>query len=947
MTASLLDGDDPFFAKSLNLLCIAGFDGYFKKLNPRWTTLLGFTHEELLGRPFIEIIHPADRERTWQEVSRVVAGADTTSFELRCQRRDGQYLVTLWNATPGLEAGTFYATGADITDRREIEESLRHEREKLSLAVDAAGLGYWDWDLTTDTIKWYASLEQISGVLPPHTFRGMDDFLENVHPHDRDAVEAAILRSRQHRARYEAEFRYRNSNGEPYWWVLGKGNVHVDESGRPLRMTGVSIDISEQKRARALREGHHRVFEQLAVGASLNDLFDSLVRTVEEQCPETRVSILLLDSTGLRLRPGAAPSMSERFREFIDGFAIGPGRGSCGTAAYERRLVIAEDVQTDPNWAEFREFAAEHDIRACWSKPIVSDDGRVRGVIALYYREPRVPSPDELKLIEGAAWLAGLAFARVLAEAALQRERDYSRRIIEKTPALIVGLDPQGHTKFINKQVEQSTGYAADELLGTEWWTRFPCFACGTSNAEFLANVLQVDAHEVEAEFVAKTGEVRTISWTWLKSVDGTGQLLEVIGCGHDVTRSKQVETELRRASQAAAAANRAKSEFLANMSHEIRTPMTAILGFTDILAGEAADIPSHWTEALDTIRRNGHHLLQVINDILDLSKVDAGQLMVERRACCPPAILKEVLALMQVRAEAKGLPLRLEALSNLPKAIETDGVRLKQILINLIGNAIKFTSTGYVLVRASLQNSTGEPMFCVDVIDTGPGIALHQQQHIFEPFAQADASTTRRFGGTGLGLTISRRLARALGGDVTVMSGPGQGSRFTVTVATGTLQNLEPAGLELPTQIITLDPKPLARSSRPLKVLLAEDGPDNQRLIVYMLGRLGVQTTIAGNGQLAVDAALEAERKGRPFDVVLMDMQMPVLDGYAATAALRRADYNHPIIALTANAMVDDGPKCRACGCDDYTTKPINRDELWALICKHTVRPEPATTVP
>jgi Amt family ammonium transporter len=386
--------------------------------------------------------------------------------------------------------------------------------------------------------------------------------------------------------------------------------------------------------------------------------------------------------------------------------------------------------------------------------------------------------------------------------------------------------------------------------------------------------------------------------------------------------------------------ANRAKSEFLANMSHEIRTPMTAILGFSDVLL-ESLD-NNEDIQTVRTIKRNGNYLIELINDILDLSKIEAGKLEIRRTTCSPTKVVADVATLMRGRAADKGLDFNVEYNGRIPETILCDPTRLRQILINLVGNAIKFTETGSVSLITQLVGNADEcPSLRVDVIDTGIGMKGREIAKIFQPFTQADSSTTKVFGGTGLGLTISKRLAEMLEGEILVDSTPGQGTTFSLAIPTGSLdgvamlQNPAEVTLESETQVET---PTLPQAKLDSRVLLAEDGPDNRRLISLLLGAAGADVTVAENGQIALEKALAANDEGNPFSVILMDMQMPVLDGYGATRKLRDAGYSLPIVALTANAMASDERKCLNAGCDDYMTKPIDRNKLQAIVAKYTV---------
>jgi signal transduction histidine kinase/CheY-like chemotaxis protein len=393
--------------------------------------------------------------------------------------------------------------------------------------------------------------------------------------------------------------------------------------------------------------------------------------------------------------------------------------------------------------------------------------------------------------------------------------------------------------------------------------------------------------------------------------------------------------------------ANRAKNEFLANMSHEIRTPMTAILGYAELcLAPEVTEEDER--RYIEIIHANGEHLLSVINDILDVSKIEAGQMTIEPTLCSPSEIVAEVQALMEVRASARGLALEIEA-GEVPEVVRTDPTRLRQILLNLVTNAIKFTEQGRVVIRHGLEAGAAGQRLVFEVRDTGMGMSPGELERVFQPFVQADTSTTRRFGGSGLGLTISRTLARMMGGDLTCSSTEGAGSSFRVEIDPGPLEGVR--RLNGQRSDAPLEPAAVRRWSAPTselsgRVLLAEDVAVNRRLIATLLRRTGLEVEEAENGLVAVEKARASVAEQQPFAILFMDMQMPEMDGYAATRTLRSEGYAGPIVALTSHSMSGERERCLEVGCDEYMTKPVDRKVLLQVLARFLPVPGPATEV-
>ena len=392
-----------------------------------------------------------------------------------------------------------------------------------------------------------------------------------------------------------------------------------------------------------------------------------------------------------------------------------------------------------------------------------------------------------------------------------------------------------------------------------------------------------------------------------------------------EIAERKKIEADLMRALDDAKDMNDARCLFLASMSHEIRTPLNAILGFSDLLLKGVERGEGERKTFLSTILTSGRHLLELINGILDYSKMDAGQMELEIREFSPDHLIAEVLSVLDVKAREKGLVLSREWVTGVPATIKNDESRMRQSIFNLVGNAIKFTDEGQILVRAALLVNTSPAILQVEIIDTGIGISNDKLNDIFEPFVQADSSITRKYGGTGLGLAITRKIARAMGGDLVVTSELNVGSTFRLTFSTG---NLDGVAIHTePIAEIKAQQKPneiLRTDLSGAKILVVEDTDANRKLVNIILTRAKADVDLAVNGQEGRDMATQKD-----YDLILMDMQMPVMDGYEATRQLRAVGFNKPIYALTSNALKGDAIKCRDAGCSGYITKPIDTDYL------------------
>ncbi len=737
---------------------------------------------------------------------------------------------------------------------------------------------------------------------------------------------------------------------------------HVLEPVRRLSAGVLRIASSGQRSARVVALGRD---EMADLGRNINSMLEALERVGAEH-----------------------RESEERFASLADAAPV-----MIWMSAPDKRCTYCSR-----GWLEFTGRSLQEELGDGWENGVHPDDRQA--CVQAYHAafDQRIPFRLEFRVRRAAGdyrWIISHGAPRTLpdgsfqgyigialditerkaAHDALRAAKEFSENLIESSLDMIIAVDLDQRITLFNAAAEQVFGYDRRDVIGRDVKM---LYSDGHDAIVTHSGILRDGRLSREVVNVRRDGSTfdAVISASVLR--DSAGRVVGVMGISRDITAQKRAEAELKannattldalqrerlailkleaaladleRARDSAEAANRAKSEFLANMSHEIRTPMTAILGFLDVLGDPNASLDAR-ADALDTIRRNGEHLLEVINDILDLSKIEAGVMSIERVECHVDRLLADVLSLMQVRAASRGLALRAEFANPIPETILSDPTRLRQILINLIGNAVKFTERGSVrVVVSSPPDARGAPssdQLVFEVIDTGIGMTPEQTLNLFQPFFQADSSTTRRFGGTGLGLTISRRLAGLLGGSITAESEPGVGSVFKLTISAPPAPNarhIALPGLLAPSHATAAPPTlPVGQPLQAMSILLAEDGPDNQRLVRRILERAGAAVEVAENGQVALDTALDRWRAGRRFDVILMDMQMPVMDGYNATRRLRQERYPGPVVALTAHAMGADRERCLAAGCDEYATKPIDHRSLIQLLRRFSPADAPA----
>ena len=566
------------------------------------------------------------------------------------------------------------------------------------------------------------------------------------------------------------------------------------------------------------------------------------------------------------------------------------------------------------------------------------------------------------------------------AEEKLRASEERLRLLTEAMPQIIWTATPEGICDYCNGQFYRYTGLSLDEPTGFGWSLIVHPDDRERVLTQWVAALEEKGRYDLEYRLLGGDGVFRWFKVRGVPIRDEADQILQWIGTCTDIDDQKRAEaalrnseawlesrvrertaeleaatvalrlsaSELEAARDLALASTQAKASFLANMSHEVRTPMVAVLGFADILLDPGLPQTDR-DAALQGIRRNGSHLLQIINDILDLSKIEAGRMELDLIEYSPWQVALEVVSALGPRAKDLSVTLELEAITPLPVTALMDPTRIRQILMNLVSNAIKFSgSSSKVVLRMGMCPADGmaNHQLLVEVEDWGIGMTFEQKSHLFAPFQQADSSTTRKFGGTGLGLSITRRLVEAMEGTISVRSEQGKGSCFMVTLP---LETKEPEEAWVcPSDLgtnVTREPKFNDCFVYPAlsgRVLLVEDSPDNRRVLLYYLDQMGLDIETAENGRIGVEKAL-----GGRIDAVLMDMQMPELDGYGAASALRRSGFDAPIIALTAHAMAGDREKCLRAGCTGYLTKPIDIVALYEALAHHLGSPRDASCAP
>jgi PAS domain S-box-containing protein len=853
----------------------------------------------------------------------------------------------------------------DVQTRIEQQQTtleLDRTKDRLQLAIEGSGIGTWDWNVQTGMVSVNERCAQILGYeLTDILAHRIETWQQYIHPDD-IAHKQALLEShfRGEIDTYDCEFRLCHRLG--HWvWVLDRGKVvERDRTGRPLRMTGTYLDISDRKQAERRLELQNSILERIAKAEPLVDILDAMVRAIEGQLDGALASILLCDMNG-NLYHGAAPHLPDAYLQSIGELPIREGNGSCGTAAFRREIVIAPDIATDPLWRDYKDFALSNGLRACWSIPVMSGRGEALATFAIYYRDRHEPNADEIAVLALAANIAKIAIEREQSAQALAKvNRDLEGRVVQRTvalqtseaklqsilsfsPAVIYVKDLEGRYSLVNAAFLSIFECTIADIIGKTDHDFFPpdVADCLVQNDQLVLSTGQFQQYE-------ETIRWGDMTYTFLSNkfllLDLDGHPYALCGISTDICDRKQVEEQLHQTNAELARATRLKDEFLANMSHELRTPLNAILGMSEGLQEQIfGALNERQKTAIATIEKSGRHLLELINDILDLSKIEAGKLELDLNDVPIHSLCHTCLSFVKQFAFSKQITIQSEIPESLSQlSIQIDDRRMRQVLINLLSNAVKFTPPGghvwlrvqrqeasHLTVDSSINPANLQSHICFAIADTGIGIAPEHMGRLFQSFVQIDSSLNRQYTGTGLGLALVKRITEMHGGSVSVVSKLGEGSCFTVCLP---IQNTPQEHFQTHTEDGLNAPETGNRAliTKAPRILLVEDNEANIMTISSYLTAKQYNVLLARSGEEAI-----AMTQTEEMDLILMDIQMPGMDGLTAIQAIRKnpALMGVPIIALTALAMTGDRERCLEAGANDYLPKPIKLRQLTILI--------------
>lgn len=892
----------------LNFVGVLDVDGTLIEANQTALDVGHLNRDDVIGKPFWECFWWSHdnlvKEQLRQCITDARGGATVRQdMEIRIAG-DGRMMIDLMLAPVFNADGKvthLIPSGMDISDRHATELALKESESRFRSMTDGLPLLVWVHGPDGRQEQVNQAFCEFFGV-DASEMRDMK-WRELVHVDDFQPYFDGFTRCVQERTPFHAETRVKRADGQ-WRWLESWSKPRFSENGEYLGHVGVSADVTPRKEAVQEQEDSR---ERLAVAMETARMGSFWWEPETDRCDW---------DDQWYIATGARHDMDKKGEAF---FKMVHSADLPALHEANRRALEAGE----PYRCEFRVRSRDGALRwiAGNGRVIPEHEGVPRRLVGLNWDiTEQKESTERIRIAEQRLRAAAEAAGFGMVHADLQSKKvTYSEQMLK-----LLGL-PTDRTEH------ELTEHSPD-------WVHPDDRHQLRNHFNKLLTLREGESSELDHRIIRSDGEIRWIHLTARPVYSGEGKkrrVAQVIGTVIDITKQREYETQLQVSREAAEAANASKSQFVANMSHEIRTPMTAILGYTDLLVSVEHD-PAK-LEHLQTIKRNGNFLLEIINDILDLSKIEAGKMEVSREWFAPHKIVADVQSMMQVRAAEKKLELKVTYDGSIPAEIQGDSKRLKQIMVNLLGNAVKFTEQGEIELSVRFLESPRR-MLQFRVSDTGIGMTDEQQAKLFQPFTQGDNSVNRQFGGTGLGLAISRRLTEMLGGQLSVTSEIGTGSTFTFTIDVGDVDRkgrIDPENDGPPK--ISQDLTKAVRLN--CRVLVVDDRRDIRFLVKHLLSKAGATVEQAEDGKAAIEQVSQALAGKHPIpDLILLDMQMPKLDGYQTAASLRKMGYKSPVIAITADAMHGDMERCLESGCDAYLSKPIDSPELFGLVQRFTL---------